>query len=261
MTQRLDVSTTSGLEALSEAAAEFWIRCAAEASTRRGRFTIALTGGSTPARLYELLAAVPWTARVDWGRCHVFWGDERMVPMDHPESNFLLAQSTLLAHIPIPAEHIHRIRTESGAPGAVAAAYEADIRGFFGLTPHERPRFDLVLLGLGADGHVASLFPASPTLDEPGRLVVASPPGCLPPKVDRVTLTLPVLNAARAVAFLVSGPDKAPALRGALAGEADLPAARVKPNDGVLRWFVDFAAAQEVEQAVVGRERASDDQR
>jgi 6-phosphogluconolactonase len=237
------VSTTPDLAALSEAAAGFWVQCAADAISRRGRFAIALTGGSTPRRLYELLAAAPWNARIDWAGCHAFWGDERMVPPDDSHSNFLLAQSTLLAHVPIPSRQIHRAPTEAGDPATVAAAYEADLRAFFALSPSEWPRFDLVLLALGADGHVASLFPGSPTLDETQRLVVASPPGRLPPPLDRVTLTLPVLNAARAVAFLVSGSDKAPALGRALAGEADLPAARVNPVDGALRWFVDVAAA------------------
>jgi gluconokinase len=244
-----DIVITPNVEALSEAAADFLVRRASEAITTRGRFTVALTGGSTPRQLYELLAAAPWSGRLDWGRCHVFWGDERMVARDHQDSNFRLAHSALLAHVPIPAEQIHRIVTESGDPAAQAAAYEADIRSVFGLTTGERPRFDLVLLGLGADGHIASLFPGSTTIDEARRLVVASPPGRLPPQVDRVTLTLPVFNAARAVAFLVCGPDKAPALRRALAGDAELPASHVKPDDGVLRWFVDVAAAREIEHA------------
>jgi 6-phosphogluconolactonase len=165
-----------------------------------------------------------------------------MVPGSDVNSNFTLASSTLLTHVPIPFGQIHRIRTEAGDAAAVAAAYEAELRGFFPPSLGEWPRFDLILLGMGPDGHVASLFPDRPALAESIRWVVASSPG-LPPPVTRVTLTLPVLNAAAAVAFLVSGSDKAPALRRALAGDERLPAARVKPVNGTLRWFVDSNAA------------------
>lgn len=238
-----NVSIAPNLDALSEAGAEFWAHCAGQAIAQNGRFVAALAGGSTPRGLYLLLGTPAWRSRVDWSRTHVFWGDERMVPPNDPNSNYLLAQDTLLAHVPIRSGQVHRIPTEVGDPAAVAATYEAGLRDFFDLAAHEWPHFDLVLLGLGPDGHVASLFPGSPTLDETERLVVASSPGHVLPAIDRVTLTLPVLNAARAVAFLVSGSGKASVLRRTLAGKPDLPAARVNPAGGVLRWFVDEAAA------------------
>jgi len=238
------IDRASGLEELSQRAAEFCAQCAEEAIRARRRFTIALTGGSTPRRLYEILAAKPWAGRIEWSHWHVFWGDERMVPSDDEESNCHLAVSTLLRNVPVPSEQIHCIPTAQGSPAEVAEAYEGEIRRIFDLplSANDWPRFDLVLLGLGADGHVASLFPGFPTLDETRRLVVWSPPGRLPPHVDRVTLTMPVLNAARAVVFLVSGAEKAPAVRGALTGDKSLPAARVQPTAGDLRWYVDAAA-------------------
>ncbi len=158
-----------------------------------------------------------------------------------------MIKEALLAHVPISVAQIHRVPTELGDPATVAATYEAEIRNFFKLSPNEWPRFDLVLLGLGADGHIASLFPGKPAVEETQRLVVATSPGSLPPHVDRVTLTLPVLNAARAVAFIVKGANKAPVLRAAreglpLDGIGDVPAARVRPTNGVLHWFVDAAA-------------------
>jgi 6-phosphogluconolactonase len=255
------ITSYPDLAALSEGAAELWVQCASAAVAERGRFNVALTGGSTPHILYELLATASWSDRLDWASCHVFWGDERMVPADDPNSNFLLAQSTLLSHVAVPPAQIHRIRTEAGNEATAAARYESELRESFGLAfgnAHpfpaapleggggsllaEIPRFDLVLLGLGADGHVASLFPGYPSLEETTPLVVGSPPGTLPPPVARVTLTLPVLNSALTVAFLVSGAEKTTALRRALAGDRALPAARVSPIDGALHWFVDRAA-------------------
>jgi 6-phosphogluconolactonase len=243
MKNRTEIIAKPDLATLSEAAAAFCAACAASAVTARGRFAIALTGGSSPRRLYELLAAPPWRTHVDWASWHVFWGDDRMVPPDHPDSNFRLAHETLLAHVPIPEAQIHRIPTEVGDRDHAARAYEAELRAFFPVTDEGWPHFDLVLLGLGADGHVASLFPGFPTLDESRRWVVGSPPGTLPPPIDRVTLTMPVLNAARKVAFIVAGADKALAVQRALRGDWDVPAARVQPTDGSLHWFLDTAAA------------------
>jgi 6-phosphogluconolactonase len=231
------------LAALSEQAAACWIESAARALAARGRFTVVLSGGSTPARLYRLLAAPPRCAAVDWEHCHVFWGDERMVPADDLRSNYGLARRTLLTRVPIPPAQIHRIPTEAGDPARVAAIYEAEVRACCGLEPGAWPRFDLVLLGMGDDGHVASLFPGSAALAETRRLVVESPPGRLPPPVDRVTMTVPVFNAARAVTFLVAGAAKTPALRRALAGDPAVPAAHIRPAAGRLCWYVDAAAA------------------
>jgi 6-phosphogluconolactonase len=157
-----------------------------------------------------------------------------------------MAHEALLAHVPVSASQIHRVPTESGDPATVANRYEAEIQNFFNLSANERPRFDLILLGIGSDGHTASLFPNKPAIEETQRLVIATPHGVLPPPVDRITLTLPVLNAARAIAFLVAGADKIAALRAARDDDAgQVPAAGVRPTDGELRWFVDSAAAGE----------------
>lgn len=243
LAKRFEVIRTPNPKALALAAAGFWVDRSHEAVARRGQFTVALTGGSGPVRLYQLLASPSWRERIEWTKTHFFWGDDRFVPMDDPESNFALANTTLLSALPLRPEQVHRIPTELRDPQAAADAYEAGLRRFFQLTTTGWPRFDLVLLGLATDGHIASLFPGSTTLEEAHRLVMAATPGLLPPKLDRVTMTLPVLNAARAVAFLVAGADKAAVVRQVLNGAVDLPATLVKPTDGELHWFVDAAAA------------------
>jgi 6-phosphogluconolactonase len=208
----------------------------------RDRFTVALAGGSTPRALYRLLADEkgPYRTRVPWESTHVFFGDERMVPPDDPDSNARMAFESLLRHVPVPEEQVHRIRGENPDPDRAAEEYEEMLRSTFRLAPRERPRFDLVLLGLGADGHTASLFPGDRALAENDRLAVPSI-APVPPR-SRVTLTLPVLNAASSVLFLVSGGTKAPAVQRVRRGE-DLPAARVRPGDGALLWLCDRAAA------------------
>jgi 6-phosphogluconolactonase len=229
-------------EALARDAAEAVAAAAVRAVAARGRFTLALSGGSTPRRLYALLAdpAAPFRASVPWARTHLFFGDERPVPPDHPDSNYRMAREALLAHVPVAS--VHRIR---GEDPAAAEAYEAELRAFFGVPPAGAPpRLDLVLLGLGPDGHTASLFPGSEALDERVRWVLS--PFVARFGTRRTTLTLPVLDRARAVLFLVAGADKAPALAQALApspGAEPLPAARVRPDDGTMLWLVDQAAA------------------
>jgi 6-phosphogluconolactonase len=232
--------------ALARAAAEEFARLAGDAVRERGSFAVALAGGSTPRRLYALLAdeGAPFRARVPWGRTHAFFGDERHVPPDHPDSNFRMASEALLSRVAVAG--VHRIPAELPDPGAAAAAYEADLRDTFGLREGDPPpRLDLVLLGLGADGHTASLFPGNPVLAERERWVAA-------PWVDRlathrITLTLPLLRRARAVVFLVSGAEKAPALARVLAPPPDapiLPAARVaREVEGSVLWLVDADAA------------------
>ncbi|MBM2811351.1 MAG: 6-phosphogluconolactonase [Chloroflexi bacterium] len=238
-------------EEASLEAAVFWSHRAEEAIAQRGRFIVAISGGTTPRRLFELLAVSPG---IDWARCHIFWADERMAPSDDVISNFRLGWDALLSRVPIHSEQMHRVPTEIGDASAVAASYQATLLGSLSLGLFDRPRFDLVLLGLGADGHIASLFPGCSSLREERRLVVSSPPGALPPPVDRVTMTLPVINSARAIAFLVTGSDKADVLSRALRGDADLPASRVGPSDGVLRWFVDEdAAGRPAERDTPGR--------
>ena len=227
-------------ESLAHEAAERFAHLAREAAELRGRFGVALSGGSTPQALYRLLALEPYYSQVPWAQVHLFWADERSVPPDHPGSNYRLAYEALIAQVRIPADNVHRIRGEL-APDAAARAYDRDLLRFFGGL---QPRFDLVLLGLGSDGHTASLFPDSVALEETERLAVATTAFYGNRPAERVTLTLPVLNAARQVLFLVSGADKAKIVLAALAdGGQVLPAQRVRPAAGMLTWLLDAAAA------------------
>lgn len=232
--------------ALAQEAAGRFLALARAAIAQRGAFAVALAGGSSPASLYRLLAAPPFVGAVDWPRTFVYFGDERCVPPDHPDSNFRMAQEAMLAHVPLPAANVFRMAGE--LPSDVAAlAYERIIRRNFRLRGAARPRFDLILLGMGADGHTASLFPGMPALDERRRLVVGSEvPAYVRPAVPRITLTFPVLNAARNVLFLVTGANKATAARAAfenLRQSEPPPAGRVQPADGSLVWLLDSAAA------------------
>ncbi len=233
------------VETLSKAAAFEFVRCAGEAVAARGRFTVVLSGGSTPKRLYQLLAAEPSRSQIDWGRVEIFWGDERCVPPDHKDSNYSMACEAMLAHLPIPAEHIHRMEAERADRDAAARDYEAVLARVFGIgNGEEPPVFDLILLGMGPDGHTASLFPHTKALDETHRWVV---PNHVPQlNTDRLTLTRPILNRGREVLFLVTGADKAERLAEVAAGPADhkrLPAQSIRPPEGKLIWFVDSAAA------------------
>jgi 6-phosphogluconolactonase len=230
-------------EALAEAGAAEFVRLATAAIAARGRFMVALAGGATPRALYARLAdpGAPHRVRVPWHSVQVFFGDERQVAPDHPDSNCRMASEALLRRVPIPEDNVHRIRGENPDPDRAGEEYEEILREVFRLAPGGRPRFDLVLLGLGADGHTASLFPGGAALAETTRLAVGVPaPGA---GHDRVTLTLPVLNEAAAVVFLVSGAAKGPALRRLLAGDQELPAARVRPRDGALVYLADRDAA------------------
>jgi len=229
--------------ALTRAAAEEVVRRAESAVAERGRFAIALSGGATPQPLHALLADPnePFRGRIPWKRTHVFFGDERHVPPDQPESNYGMARATLLAKVPIPEENVHRMRGEIDAPSA-AAQYEVELRRVLGGPDEAVPRLDLALLGLGGDGHTASLFPGSPALRETARLVAA--PWVEHLGTHRITLTLPVLGAARAIVFLVSGEKKAARAADVLEGDgAALPAGRVRPSDGDLLWMLDAPAA------------------
>jgi 6-phosphogluconolactonase len=223
-------------EALAHSAAR-WIVDLANAS--RGRFAIALSGGSTPRRLYQLLADSPYREAMPWRRVHWLWGDERFVPWDHPDSNYGMVRTALLARAPVPAENIHGIAT-GGTPAEAARAYEQALDAFYGGGPLDpaRPLFDVQLLGLGPDGHTASLFPGNAVLDERGRRV-AEVIGAR--EEDRITLTYPALESSRHTAFLVAGAEKREILARVLAGDQALPAARLRPV-GDLTWFVDAAA-------------------
>ena len=236
-------------QGLFQAAAEEVIRSATSAITERGRFTIALSGGSTPKNLYTLIAANA-SASLPWDRMFFFWGDERHVPPDNPDSNYRMAKETLLSKVAIPPANIFRIPAENPDALAAADAYEQTLRKFFAVAPGEFPRFDLILLGIGPDGHTASLFPETAALEERSRLVVANWVEKL--QTNRITFTLPVLNAARCVAFLVSGTDKAAVLHEVLEGNAPAekyPSKLVRPSEGKLIWFVDRAAASQLSTA------------
>ena len=216
----------------------------AAATTGAGRlFSMALSGGGTPRRLYEILAGED--SRIEWGKIHLFWGDERFVQADDPASNFGAAKTAFLDRIDIPGENIHSIPVDVTTSAEAAEIYERELRGFFGIHDHGFPEFDLVLLGLGDDGHTASIFPGNPVVDEKRKWAAAvkAPPGIEP--AERVTLTLPVLNAARNIFFLVSGESKADVLHDILffgpTAADEYPAAMISPEE-FLVWYVDRAA-------------------
>jgi len=230
-------------EELFHAAAEQFVQQATEAVSRSGRFTVALSGGSTPRGLYSVLAG-ELRSSIPWKQTYFFWGDERHVPPDHPESNFRMANEVMLSKVPVSANNIFRVPAEGKDASEVAAQYEQTMRSFFQLQTGEFPRFDLILLGLGPDGHTASLFPGTNALRETFRLVVAN---WIPKfQTHRITVTLPVLNRAACIVFLVAGADKANALHEVLESDApgeQFPAKLVKPAQGKLLWLVDREAA------------------
>jgi 6-phosphogluconolactonase len=233
-------------DALAARAAEIVIHSAQEAIGQAGRFTLVLSGGSTPEKTYRLLPSGP--PQLDWSRAYLFMGDERFVPADDPRSNFAMVRRSLLNHVSVPADHVFPVPTtpEQETPADAARAYAAVLARFFAIPVNgPPPRFDLVLLGLGDDGHTASLFPGAEALKVRNAWVAWSPPGTLPPPVDRATFTFPVLNAARHVLFLVAGAKKAEPLRDVLEGHpspSDRPAAGVQPAEGRVTWLVDEAA-------------------
>lgn len=232
-------------EAVAREAAARFARLAQQTVAERGQFAVALSGGSTPRELYALLSASPYHEQVPWPGVHLFWGDERCVPPDDPQSNYRLVRETLLEHVPFPAANVHRIRAEL-SPDVATEAYARELRRFFA-ADEGTPRFDLVLLGMGPDGHTASLFPGTAGLEETGRAVVAN---WVPQQgVWRITLTYPTLNAARRVIFLVTGAAKAEPLRDVLHPSPHrpaLPVQRVRPTEGTLTWLVDKAAATQI---------------
>lgn len=228
---------------LHQAAGRLIVEAAARAIAERGRFLLVLAGGTTPRGVYRQLAA----QHIEWERVHLFWGDERGVPPEHAESNFRMAAESLLRHLPVPPPNLHRIPGEK-PPGEAALLYDRELQRFFGAgRPADLPGdqgFDLVLLGIGADGHTASLFPGSEALEETGWAAATQAPS--PAAVrERITLTLPAINCAREVVFLVTGREKRAVLQEILlpaASRSILPACRVAPR-GTLSWFLDAAAA------------------
>jgi 6-phosphogluconolactonase len=230
--------TFANAETLAHDVAE-WLCGLARASD--GAFTVCLSGGSTPRPLYERLADPPIASRFPWNRAHWFWGDERFVPHDHPDSNYGMARDAFLSRVPVPDDNIHAVPTEGLSPDEAASAYETTLKRFYGadtLVPG-RPLFDVMLLGIGDDGHTASLFPGQPALQETRRWVVA----VIGAKAEaRITLTYPALDSSRELAFVVTGNEKQGVVARAQAGDRTLPAAVVHPV-GRLHWFTDRAAA------------------
>jgi 6-phosphogluconolactonase len=225
-------------EALAQNVAQ-WLCALVRASDRD--FAVCLSGGSTPQLLYEQLATPAIASRLPWGRAHWFWGDERFVPHDHPDSNYRMARDAFLSRVPTPSGNIHPIPTEGLSPKQAAAAYEATLKRFYGADrlALDRPLFDVTLLGIGEDGHTASLFPGQPALRETRQWVVAAIGAKSEP---RITLTYPTLGSSRDVAFLATGAGKRDVVARAQAGDGTIPAAAVS-SVGRLHWFVDRAAA------------------
>jgi 6-phosphogluconolactonase len=241
MVSKPDVIVLPTKADVTRAAADRIVATASAAIAARGRFTIALSGGSTPRALFELLAADPYRAKVDWPRVEICFGDERCVPPDDPASNYRMARAALLDHVPA---RVHRMRGED-EPSAAATAYERELRDLFGATP----RFDLMLLGMGDNGHTASLFPGLQAVEERERWVVAEYVGEV--SMWRLSVTPVVLNAAAEDLFLVAGADKASMLHRVLEGPRNpraLPAQVVAPADGRLVWLVDAPAAAALKQ-------------
>ncbi len=250
MPRRVEVSVevSSGVDGVTAAAAEYMTAAMEAAVAARGWARIAISGGSTPKAVFALLAddAQPYKARVPWAQTQLFWVDERCVPAEHPESNFGMTKAAMLDHVPLPAGQIHRMEGELD-PEEAASRYEAEIRNTFKLEGAETPTFDLILLGIGPDGHTASLFPHTAGLHEMARITMANH---VPQKdVWRLTLTWPVIQQGRAVAFLIEGAEKAKIVQTVFAGAYDpetYPAQLIRPANGKLTLLMDAAAAADL---------------
>lgn len=248
---RPDVQILPDDAAIAHAAAELILDACLGAIHARGVAHLALAGGATPRPAYELLSQPEYADLIAWSRVQVYWSDERLVPPDHPDSNYRLAAETLISRVPLPPQNVHRMRGEL-APAAAAQAYEDELRSSLPAGEDGFPCFDLMMVGMGDDGHIASLFPGSPALREQQRWVVAAehnqPP---PPVVSRLTLTLPVINAAAKVLVIVTGEKKAERVRQALeepSASQELPVQWIKPTRGKLTWLLDAAAASSLKQ-------------
>jgi len=237
--------------AIAGRAAQLFVDAANAAVLERGVFSVALAGGSTPKALYGLLAADPLRSELPWGKIGFFFGDERHVPPDHQDSNFRMASEAMLSKVPLTATQVHRVRAESQDAEQAALQYEQELRAQFHLSPSERPRFDLVLLGMGNEGHTLSLFPGTKALRDNGRLVMRNWVGKV--CADRITMTAPVVNNAALVLFMITGADKAPALKAVLEGPYEpeqLPAQLIAPENGKLLYLVDTAAGSMLQNAI-----------
>lgn len=243
MKGRIAVSAT--VQKLFEEAAQLISSTAENAIQNRGMFSIALSGGSTPKGLFQLLATTAWRERIDWSNTQVFWGDDRYVPHTDPSSNFLMAKEALLYHVPIPPNSVHPVQTAL-PPDEAARRYEQTLRQVLGQTSGF-PQLDLNLLGLGENGHTASLFPHRPILHEDKRLVLSD----FVPEVDmhRITMTVPMINAGRKIVFLIAGESKSDVVRDVITGPQQpeqLPAQLIQPAAGELIWLMDAAAASKL---------------
>lgn len=235
MEGRLEVA--DDVHALSRRVAEWFVDIVAAAP---GIVRISLSGGSTPKELYTLLASDAFRGRVAWDRLELFWGDERFVPYDNAASNYRMTEDAMLSHVPVPPGHVHPMPVD-GAPDDAAARYETLLKQLYGSDKFDpgRPLFHIMLLGLGDDGHTASLIPGQPVLEERQRWVAAVTGGRAE---TRITLTYPAIESSRTIAFLAAGPEKTAAVRAVRAGDERLPAARIRPHGEVI-WFLDRAAA------------------
>lgn len=235
----MNVEILTSPDHLAHAAAKLFVAKSLEAVAQRGFFTVALSGGSTPKLLYELLADPnePFREQIAWSRTHFFWTDERHVAPDHPESNYRMANEAMLSHVAVLRENVHRVLSENPNASQAAQDYEEEVLKFV-------PRFDLSLLGVGTDGHTASIFPESDVLHETKRLVAA--PWVEKLNAYRITMTLPLINNAASVVFLVSGTEKAEIVKEVLRGPKRYPAQQVRPTNGELRWLLDREAASKL---------------
>ncbi len=238
--------------AIARRAAEEFVKMAQSAVTRNGSFSVALSGGSTPKLLYALLATDPdLRVKVPWDKMHLFFGDERHVGPDDPQSNFKMASETMFTKAPLKPEQIHRMKGEYPDAEKAAKEYEQDLRTHFRLKDKQLPRFDLVLAGMGDEGHTLSLFPGTKALHPGDRVVVRNWVGKL--NTDRITLTAPAANNAGNILFMVAGKEKAPALKSVLEGAYEpeqLPAQLLQPTNGKLLWLIDEAAGSMLSNAI-----------
>ena len=225
----------NGPDALARHAAEWMVE---RLAATNGPVAVALSGGSTPKLLYTLLATDEFAGRIPWDRVHWCWGDERFVPPDDPSSNYRMTKEAMLDHVPVPADHVHPIPTTGLSPAAAAAVYEQTLRELHGDGDLSRPLFEIVLMGLGTNGHTASLFPNTPSLTERTAWATEVTPAG---EKTRITLTYPALESCNHAAFLVAGADKREVLAAVRSGQDDLPASHYKPS-GELHWFADDAA-------------------
>jgi len=243
----MSVAIYADIDPLSHEAARYVVRVASESITTHGRFTLALAGGSTPKKLYHLLASEPYRDQINWALVELFWSDERCVPPESEESNYYMAHEVLLSQVPISAQQIHRMPADAEDRDAASLAYTQEIQRVFGT--NTIPAFDLIQLGMGPEGHTASLFPHQASLHEESRLIM--PVSVPKPPPARLTFTPLLLNAAIHVLFLVTGQDKADALQAVLEGEYnpdEYPAQSIRPTQGEVTWLLDTTAASKLRQ-------------